>query len=399
MRTHFLVLLVSLCALSAEGAEVDITAAQKAQVELLRTQYAGQIQMRAFDLLDELVYEWNQNPVFATETVVILADVSVPVGFGSGLQALLENHFTSLVTKNPRSRIQLSYCPQCTAVVVHSGARATVVSRGVDQPEALFQAGVVTGSKHALFLDFEAEGSSLVLRARITSLQSHLPIVYGKTLSTSTSTAALLRSGQSLKSAEEARTEYYETLAGRGVWVVPVRFGVRTYAPPADSSGGIATLPLVWLQVGAEVGLTQARAWTAGVTLGGTWLPEVQTGWLLQARFSRLLTGSSMSLVNPDVYGFLGGSLISLHGPGALVFRSGTPTTGDLLLTAAGVSGGDTIFPALQAGFEMRVKNRIAVAVFAESAPTLNDALAIGNYLDVGILRVHTVGAEVSLCF
>ena len=52
-----------------------------------------------------------------------------------------------------------------------------MVTRGYDDPEALAQAGVSSGAKHALFLDFEAEGASLVLRARITTLDQSLRIV------------------------------------------------------------------------------------------------------------------------------------------------------------------------------------------------------------------------------
>ena len=90
-RFAFSMLLLCLChAGIARAQTAPVTDGQKAQVEALRAEVAGQIQLRAFDLLDELVYGWNQKPVFDKDTAVVLADVTVPVGFGSGLQSLIE---------------------------------------------------------------------------------------------------------------------------------------------------------------------------------------------------------------------------------------------------------------------------------------------------------------------
>ena len=399
MRGTLLLLVLSPSTLAWGQAQLSVTNEQLAQLETLRAQVANQVQLQAYDLLDELVFGWSKTPLFAVDTPVVLADVTVPLGFGSGLQALIENHFAELVTKNPGTHIQLSHCPQCTSIIVHSGSKGTIISRGVDQPEALIKAGTDSSSRHALFLDFEAEGSSLVLRARLTSLAPTLPIIAARTLSSSTSTAALLRQSAHLKSAEDARAEYVEALQSRGVIQVPLRIGVRNYAPSIEL-GGIGIPPLVWLQAGAEVGLTQARAWTAGVTLGATWLPEVQTGWLVQARVSRLLSGAESSLTEPDIYGFFGGSLITIQGPGSLLFRSGlTPSISDIVLAAAGIGSPETLWGALQVGVELRVKNRIALAVFAEAAPTLTGAQAIGSYLNLGILNFQSIGGDVSFCF
>lgn len=381
------------------AAESAITDAQRAQLERLRAEVAGEIQLQAFDLLDELVYGWTVQPVFAVDTPVVLADVSVPVGFGSGLQALIENHFAGLVVKNPRSRVILSHCPQCTALVVHSGAKGTIVGRGVDQPEALLKAGGLSGSRHALFLDFEVEGAALVLRARITALEPALPIVYARTLSTSTSSAALLRAGDRLKSAAEARQEYLEALQGRGNFLLPLRLAVRTYAPSNRGNVPASVMPFVWLQLGAEAALTQARAWTGSVSFGGSWTPDAHTGWLAQARISRLLSGTATSLTRPDLYGFVGASVLSIHGPGAMVFQSETPTVQDLLVAALNVSKPQATFAAFQLGLELRVNNRIGAGAYLESTPGLNDAPLVGRYLDFGLVQFHSFGAEVSFCF
>ena len=380
----------------ARAEDPAVVAAQQAQVESLRAEVAGQVQLQAYDLLDELVYGWTTAAPFAVETPVVLADVSVPVGFGSGLQALVENHFISAVLKNPRTHVTLAHCPQCTAMTVRSGAKGTVIARGVDEPETLAAAGALSGSRHALFLDFELEGASLVLRARITSLEPALPIVYAKTLTTSTSSPALLRSEDHLKSASEARKEYLDALQGRSLYVLPARVGIRTYK--AETGAPVVADPFFWLQLGAEAALSQSRAWTGSVSVGFSWTPQLHTAYLVQARISRLLTGSVTSLTHPDVYGFLGASVISVHGPGALLFRDGAPTVADI---EAALTNGQpqSTFAAFQIGLEVRIKNRLGAAVFTEASPALNNARAIGNYLDLGVVRFQSLGAEVSVCF
>jgi hypothetical protein len=394
MRPAFLSLLLAVLPAAVVAAEPTITEAQQAQLEALRGEIAAQIQLQAYDLLDELVFGWTEQPVFALETPLVLADVSVPVGFGSGMRALIENHFAALIVKNPRTRVALTHCPQCTSVVVHSGARGTILSRGVDEPEALSKAGTLSGSRHALFLDFEIEGSALVLRTRITSLEPALPIVYAKTLSTSTSSPALLRSGDRLKSAAEAHREYVDALQGRGLYQVPIRIGVRTYAA---GSAPVSATPFPWLQAGVEGSLSQARAWTGSFSVGFSWAPQLHTGWLAQGRVSRLLSGSASSLTAPDLYAFVGGSVISIHGLGAVVFQDEVPDLNDLLsqLTGGGLS---STFGALQLGLELRLKNRIGAGVFLESMP-LMDAPAIGDFLDLGVITFRSLGVEVSVCF
>ncbi len=382
----------------AHAADTAVQQAQRAQLESLRAEVAAQLQLQAFDLLDELVYGWTQQPVFELETPVVLADVTSPVGFGTGLDALIENHFTSLVVNNRRTNVVLAHCPSCTSVVVHSGKTGTIVARGVDHPEALAKLGGLTGSKHALFLDFEAEGSALVLRARITSLEPSLPIVYAKTLTTSTSTPALLRHGEQLKSAAEARQEYLEALEKRGIFMVPLKVGVRMYATPPDQDGVFAVPPFPWLQLGAEVGLTQARAWTGGFTVGASWVPQMHTAFMAQARMNRLLTGRVTSLTRPDVYGFVGAAVTSVHGQSAQMFAGQVPTLEDILANQ-GRNDFRATFGSLQLGLEARVKNRIAASFYVEHLPGLQNAEGIGDYLDFGFISFETLGAEVSFWF
>ena len=150
--------------------------ALSAEVERVRAQVADEIQLYAYDLIDELVYQWIQEPVFDRPTDVVLAGVSVPVGLGTGMQALVENHLNAVLLENPATQVTLVHCPSCTAVVVHSGPEATTVTRGVDSPATLQTLG--TTGRHALFIDVEAEGAFLVLRARITRLTPELSLIH-----------------------------------------------------------------------------------------------------------------------------------------------------------------------------------------------------------------------------
>lgn len=381
----------------ATAQDVSLLEARRAQIEALRAEVASQLQLQAYDLLDELVFQWAEAPVFDQETLVVLADVTAPVGFGSGLGALLENHVVSLLSKNPAARLRLAHCPRCTSVLVHATAQGTLVSRGVDQPGVLAEAGATSGARHALFLDFEVEGAALVLRARVTALEAALPIVYARTLSTSTASPALLRSSERLKSAPAARQEYLDALLGRSAFLVPVHLGVRAYA--TDPVATLKAPPSVWLEAGLEVAMTQARAWTATVSAGATWTPELQVGWLGQARIARLLSGTATSLTAPDLFAFVGGALIGIHGRGAAVFKDTVPTIEDLTRMVLGQQSTSFIYGAFQVGLELRVKNRIGITVFLESAPALNGAPAIGRFLDLAVIQFHTLGVEASFCF
>lgn len=366
--------------------------AQRAELEALRKQVSGEVQLVAFDLLDELVYRWTQSPPFGEPTPVILADVSVPVGMGSGLASLVENHLAGLLVANARSNVVLSACPSCTAMVVHSGPEGTVVSRGLDNPAALEKMGG-PGGRHGLYVDFAAEGAFLVLRARITRLTPDLPIVYSQTIATAVGAGSLLRQSEGLKSASAARDEYLDALNDRGPFTIPVRFAVRTYAAPDDddlsddpSAAPLPPAPLVWLQTGFETSLGQARRWKTDLVLGWGWLPEAYWGLMVQSRMSRLISGQTRSLTGPDVYLMLGAALMTVDGQ-AIVQLADNPTS------TRGT------FAGIHLGLEMKVANRIAAAVFLENMPAFNDSTRIGDFVDLFGIEFHSFGAEVSFCF
>ncbi|MCK5688161.1 hypothetical protein KAI87_02765 [Myxococcota bacterium] len=400
MRLFALPLLMTALLISAAPARADnaIQEAQMAELDKLRAQVAGEIQLSAYDLLDEMVYGWTQSPIFSVPTPVVLAGITVPVGLGTGLVGLLENHLAALLIHNTNTRITLSHCPTCTAILVHSSPKGTVVSRGIDAPKTLAKAGGLSGGQHALFVDFEAEGSWLVMRARITKLSADLPVVWAKTLSTSGATPALLREGVKLKSAAEARQEYLDALAGKGVYTVPLRMSVHAYA--GDASSGIGSIPYIWLQSGVEVGLTQARAWTGSFLIGYTWIPDAYEGWMAQARFSRLVSGSVRSLTQPDLFLFIGASMMTISGPASTFFRNDEIVAEDIMNSLVpGSAESRSNVGSWHVGMELRIKNRIGVTVFLEAMPTLSNSPNLGNYLDIGTTEFQGIGSEVTFCF
>lgn len=369
--------------------------AQLAELDRLRGQIADEIQLSAYDLVDEMVVGWREDPVFDKTTPVVLAGVTVPVGLGTGLQALLENHIAAVLAENPTTNVQLVHCPACTSVVVHSGPEATVIGRGIDDP-ALLQELATTG-RHALFIDVEAEGTWLVLRARLTRLTPDLPIVWSRTLASSAATPALLREPHDLKTAAEARKDYINALHDRGPVLVPIRFAVRTYAEP-ENSNNVAAPPFIWLQSGAELGASDARAWTASLLVGYSFIPDAYQGLMGQARIGRLLTGRARSYTHPDLYLFVGGTVMTLWGPATAPFQADVLTADDFILALDGDSPRTTL-GTLHVGLDLRVGQRIGLSSFLEAIPSRNQSENLGDFIRVIDIGWQCFGTEVTFWF
>lgn len=367
--------------------------AQSAQLDALRLKLSNEIQLSAYNLLDELVYGWTQDPVFEQPTDVVLAGVSVPVGLGTALEGLVENHLQGLLIKNPTTQMVLTHCPACTAVVVHSGKSGTIVSRGVDNPEALAQLAQDRGTSYALFVDVEAEGSWLVLRARLTKLDGRLTVVWARTISSASSAPSLLREPDGIKSVQQARQELFDAVQDRWPLSVPARISVHLFNDSGNT--GINPPPFVWLQSGVELALSQARLWTASFMLGYGYVPSSFDGFMAQFRLHRLVTGTSRSYTHPDLYIFFGGSVVGVWGPSSLIFRRRQLTTEELLAAAEGNSEPLQIIGALHTGVELRIGNRLGLSVFAETLPAHLGSDNIGTYLGF----IHSLGTEVSVWF
>ncbi|MFZ5479431.1 MAG: hypothetical protein ACOZNI_21885 [Myxococcota bacterium] len=386
---------VILLALHAAAATPE-EAAQLAELDRLRARVADEVQLSAYDLVDELVLGWKTEPVFAQPTPVVLAGVTVPVGLGTGLAALVENHLAAVLAENPSTNVQLVHCPACTAVVVHSGPDATVISRGIDDPVTIERIGGASG-RHALFVDVEAEGTWLVLRARLTRLTPDLPIVWSRAIASSAGTPAMLREPHDLKTAEEARADYLAALRSRGPLTVPLRFAVRTYAEPEDAAN-VAAPPFIWLQTGVELGASDARAWTASVLAGYSFVPDAYQGLMLQGRVSRLLTGRARSLTHPDLYLFVGTAVFTVWGPATAPFREDVLTADEFLTDLTQDDPRNTL-GGVHFGLDLRLGNRIGISSFLETLPARNRAGNFGDYIRVLDIGFQSFGTEVTFCF
>lgn len=401
-------LFVSTCLLLASSALAQHSGAVRAadadfvEAEKLRREISSQVQLIAANLLDELVYAWTQAPPFDVDTPVVLAGLSVPVGLGSGLTAFLENHFFELATRNPRSHIKPVYCPACTNIFVRANQNGTLLSRGVDDAEVLSKTGLSAGAKYALHLDFEAEGSTMVLRAYITALQPELPIVWAKSISSATTAGALLRSSTNVVSAADARQEYLDLLQGRDRIEFPIRFIYRSYKEQVsyyytsdNFTSSPVTAPFLWLEAGAEMSFTQNRVWGGGFNIGYTTLHNTHEGFSFGTRINRLISGPARSLLRPDLYLVGGLTLIQVKGPNAANFIKHPKPTSDILDQSKGNDPKAT-FAAWKLGVDMRIKHRFSAGFYLETMPSLQSNF--GEYLDLGI-RFQAMNMEVGLWF
>jgi hypothetical protein len=405
-------LLLPLTPITSARADDAIRPEEFDELETTRAAVASELQLMAADLLDEQIFAWKSSPLFIAETNVVLAGVTVPLGTGAGLSAWLENHAAELFIKNPDTRMRLVHCPDCTALTTYSNPKGTVMARGLQIHELLAKTGADKRAQHAIFFDFEAEGSQLVLRTRVTEVRENLPIIYARTITNSTASAALLRAPTELKSAVDARREYLEILREKPLFSFPLRVEIQNFAESDDSysysysdpdgkpqyGGTLTPPPLVWFTAGAEAAFSQARAWTAEFNVGFTNQINSHDGWLVGGRFSRLISGSARSLTRPDLYLVLGGSVISLRGSTAAAFRKDPQSMSDWMDDKKRDQSRSS-FANYRFALESRVKNRVSATLFLEWIPSLENSTSFGDYLDFGLGEFQIAGMGVGFWF
>jgi hypothetical protein len=375
---------------------------ERTQVEALRAQMANHVHLRAMNLVDELVLGMKGAPAVQETTFVALADVTGPFGYGAGFEALLENHLVDLLIAHPDTRLKPVHCAACRAVAVHSSSKATVVARGVDLPDVLARLGG-TGATHALFVDVEAEGADVVLRTQLVALSPGLPIVWARTLTSSTASDALLRSDEHLVTAREAREEYLAALRQRGRLTPIARLSLLQFAPNDqelfdDLTGqllppAIPVAPIYWLSAGAELAFTNNREWLGSIAVGGSHVPFLYTSVMAQGRLSRLLGSNVASLVWPNVYLVGGLSLVGLVGNEASKLRD------PLGIFNAPIEDTMHAWPSAHVGIDVRLGQRLGFALTLEQAPTLYNRASIGTWGPAWPLQANAMSGEVNLWF
>jgi hypothetical protein len=384
----------------AEGTAGD--AVERAQAETLRGEIANHVHLRAMNLLDELVLAMQDAPPVQETVAVAIGDVTGPFGWGSGFEALLENHLSDLLTRHPETRLRPVLCAACRSVAVHSTTKATVLARGIDLPDVLSRLGG-TGATHALFIDVEAEGADVVLRAHLAALSPGLPLLWARTLTSSTAADALLRSDEHLVTAREAREEYLSALRQRGRLTPIARVALLQFAPNDqelydDFTGfplppAIPVAPLYWLVGGAELSFTNNREWLGSLAVGGSHVPFLYTSAMVQARLSRLVGGNVASLVWPSVYVVGGLTIAGLVGNEATKLRD---PSGVLNLPTEDAMHA---WPSVHLGLDVRLGQRLGAALTLEQAPTLFNRASIGAWGPAWPLQANAIGAEVNLWF
>ncbi len=374
----------------------------------LRAFVASEIQLQAMDLLDELVFSWKEKPPLGPDARVLLVGVGVPLGLGSGLSALLENHITTLMVSNPGTQLVPVHCSECVAFTTVSLPDRTVLGRGYHFEEVIQKKSESGAVDALLFLDFEAEGPHLVLRSRLVQPVAPHAILTSHTLSSQTTGPAMLRHPQRLKSREEAREEYLSILKDKATFFVPLRIIYRQYETNLGASLGqtdatavlgAAVSPFVWFELGFESFFTQSRRWFAGVAVGYTTLDQVHDGWSFGGRFGRLLFAERRSLLSPDFYAYVGGTVVSIEGNNALAFRrdplAASDIVNDLLQNKPKASWG-----MWRLGVEARMKDRFSLGFALEASPTYSDDHpSIGTYLETPLLDFQSFGVEVGFWF
>ncbi len=374
---------------------------ERAQVETLRAQMANQVHLRAMNLLDELVLAMKDAPPVHETTAVAIADVTGPFGYGSGFEALLENHLVDLLVAHPDTRLRPVHCAACRAVSVHASSKATVMARGVDLPEVLARLGE-TGASHALFVDVELEGTDVVLRTQLVALSPGLPIVWARTLTSATASDALLRSDEHLVTAREAREEYLAALRQRGRLTPVIRIALMQFATNDQQNfdpfgqqlaPAFPVAPMYWIAGGAELSFTNNREWLGSIVVGGSYAPALYTSGMVQARLARLLGSNVASLVWPNVYLVGGVSLIGIVGNEASKLRDP--------IGIISVPSEDAMhaWPSLHVGVDVRLGQRLGAALTLEQAPTLYNRASIGAWGPAWPLQANAVGGEVNLWF
>ena len=365
------------------------------QLATLRSTLTNQLHLQAYELIDEMVYEWKERPLFEQPTEVVVASVNAPIGYGAGLMTLLENHLYAVILENQDTNIDLVECSACSDMVVHSGSEATVISRGIDQPRALDRI-LPRLPAYALHLDLEAEGAALVLRARLTKLDQGQRIHWARAYTPTVGSTALLRSNQRLISAEEARQEYLDLLRGDEVIMIPFRLGLHSFASGENNT---INPPLFMLQTGIELSPTFARAWSASFLGGIIYLPDTYIGMIGQTRIYRLITGNHRSIAGPDLYFFVGADIITVSGEAIVSLKPEETSFADLLVATNPEIKPRATFGGFQVGLELRVNNRIGLTAGLKTIPSLRDSSNMGRFFRSNIVDFHSLTTEVAFWY
>ncbi len=357
---RIIMFMILLWALSSRGVADELSHMS----ERTRAAQAMQLHLMAADLLDELVYQWTrQAPLPGAPQKVVLMRLSTPLGLNQQLSSFLENHFYNLLLKNPQTGLVMTYCGSCLELTSYSSSRQTLLAQGAAIPEILEIAK--QEAPYGLYLDLEASGSELHLRAYLTDFAQN-QIVATKSLVTNSSHPPLLRVAKRLSSVEDTRQEYIEILQGRRRWHLLA--GLRANILKTTSSN-ITALPFVWGQVGVEAMSDAARKWMADFQLGFASLPGEYNAQQVSSRIYRLWDHETIDLIAPNIFGFIGFGYWNIDGNSALFFENNDALSPGVIAARSLLkeSRPRSQNVSLTLGLEVRLTELFRFGLFAES--------------------------------
>jgi hypothetical protein len=318
------------------------------------------------DLIDELVFNWiEQNPL-TEKSDLVLAEVSAPIGVDGRFLDFVENRLFELLKDNSKIGISLVYCGVCSEMVAKSDRLATHISRGIDQPEVLEAMSAKFPNRKGLSLTFEVEGRDLVLRSTIFQLNGRQEILWANRISTSRSSRRLLREASPLISLNAARSQQNLLLEGRDPLQMATRFTVRNFEAKEN-----VPQPLIFIEQSVEAVLLPKRKHRAAVTFGFSSIKSAMEAWSVGGHFASLLMTDKPSLINPDLYWFLGFHYVRMRGPQAEIFASEQIDI-DKILNKKDEPRASIVTWRL--GLETHVKYRFGGTAFIEYVPQLKES-------------------------
>lgn len=324
------------------------------------------IRFMGTDLVDEMVFSWLKKPPFREVSAVTLVELSAPLGLDERFSDLVENRLYELLRSHPELPLSIVYCGICRQFVTYSSQKATVLGRGIDNPQ-VFDGLLLEGeNKKALSLKFEAQGKDLVLFAYIFELKSPQKILWAERYSQSSSSRTLLRQPYPLISMDDAKKEQNMILQGREPYELVTRIVVRQYSLEKKE---LILPPLIFLEQNIDSILLPDRKRRASFGFGFMSIKNYIEAWTVSTRILNLLIENHPSLYQPDFYWFVGFSYTRMRGDGARPYGD-KQVDFDRILDPTNEP--KATLTSWMLGLETHVKYRYGFHAFIENTPLLN---------------------------
>lgn len=337
-------------------------------MERSRLTAANQIQLYAVDMIDDLIYEWIENPPFNDQTNLSLVSLDVPMGLNPKMKGILENHFYALMAEHGETGIKISHCRSCTQLTAYNSGSQTIYGQGYDVLPT-DQLALPKKSK-LLFLDFSVDDHYMILRAKVVNNTDEKEVLYAKTIVKSSSEAPLLRDNKNIVSKEEARKQYLKMLRKDFVYSVPLSLDVYSFEASDDAQVGI--IPLVWWDISVEGGASMDRTWLFSTGVAVAYLPDTYSAFRLGGRLLYRLDSGYFSMARPRTYLFSDLAFSRITGAGvAAIVDDSIVTPGNIIASEEGNDNDlETIMVGIKFGVQLRVNRLYRFSAYIQALPS-----------------------------